>query len=143
MRLVIDTNIVISGLLWNGPPRRLIEMAIAERIALYSSPTLIDELAHTLSYRKFAKRLALFEVSIATWVARYQALVTVVTPLQVPAVIANDPDDDHVLACAVTARAHLIASGDGDLHELGSQYQGIRIVTPAQAVRIIEAIPPH
>ena len=58
LRLVLDTNIVVAGLLWNGPPRRLIELAIeGEPIKLFSSPVLLNELAHTLGYSKFDKRI--------------------------------------------------------------------------------------
>ena len=59
-------------------------------------------------------------------------------PVNVPRVIANDADDDHVLACALAGNADLIVSGDKHLHSLGGEYQGIRIVTPVEAVRIIE-----
>ena len=70
--------------------------------------------------------------------AHYSALVTLVVPQQVPRVIAKDADDDQVLACAVTARAHLIVSGDQHLHSLGGNYQGVRIVTPAEAAGLLE-----
>ncbi|MGH8478790.1 MAG: PIN domain-containing protein, partial [Gammaproteobacteria bacterium] len=50
-----------------------------------------------------------------------------------------DPDDDHVLTCAVAGQADLIVSGDRHLHSLGGEYHGIRIVRPAEAVRFIEA----
>lgn len=140
MRLVLDTNVVVAGLLWSGQPRRLLELAMDEAVALVSSPALVAELLHTLQYPKFAKRMAAFETTPHALLARYSALVSVVTPQQVPRVIANDADDDEVLACAVTARAHLIASGDKHLHSLGGKYQGIRIVTPAEAVRIVETV---
>lgn len=51
LRLVLDTNVVVAGLLWNGPPRRLIEMAIeGEAVELFSSAVLLEELVHTLGY---------------------------------------------------------------------------------------------
>ena len=58
-------------------------------------------------------------------------------PTQVPHVIENDADDDQVLACAVASQANLIVSGDKHLHSLGGKYQGIPIVTPAQAIQQI------
>lgn len=48
LRLVLDTNVVVAGLLWNGPPRHLLEAAIAGEVELFSSAVLLDELAHTL-----------------------------------------------------------------------------------------------
>jgi len=120
---------VVAGLLWNGPPRRLIEAAIDGQVELYSSPALLDELAHTLGYAKFASRLEGFGTSFAALVAQYTALVTLVTPASVPRVVANDADDDHVIAAAVASRAGLIVTGDRKhLLPIGS-HQGIAIVT--------------
>ena len=56
--------------------------------------------------------------------------------------VAQDADDDHVLACAVEARAHFIASGDQHLHSLGGSYQSVRIVTPAEAAALLQAVQP-
>ncbi|MFN8994964.1 MAG: putative toxin-antitoxin system toxin component, PIN family [Pseudomonadota bacterium] len=140
LRLVLDTNIVVAGLLWNGPPRRLLEAAIAGEVELYSSPVLLDELAHTLAYSKFDKRIDSFGTSIAALVAQYTALVSLVAPASVPRVVANDADDDHVIAAAVAARAELIVTGDRKhLLPIGS-HQGIAIVTAREVVDRVEAI---
>ncbi len=61
-----------------------------------------------------------------------------VQPRSIQRVVANDPDDDQVIAAAVAARANLIVSGDRHLHSLGGNYNGIRIVTPAQAVQLFD-----
>jgi uncharacterized protein len=139
LRLVLDTNIVVAGLLWNGPPRQLLEAAIAGEVELYSSPVLLDELAHTLGYSKFDKRIDGFGTTIATLVAQYTALVSLVMPSSVPRVVANDADDDHVIAAAVAARAALIVTGDRKhLLPIGS-HQGIAIVTAREIVQRIGA----
>jgi uncharacterized protein len=140
LRLVLDTNIVVAGLLWNGPPRRLIEWAIeGEVVELFSSPVLLDELAHTLGYPKFSARIESFGTSIAALVAQYAALVSLAMPTSVPRVVANDADDDHVIAAAVAARAELIVTGDRKhLLPIGS-HQGIAIVTAREVVDRVEA----
>lgn len=94
LRLVLDTNVVVAGLLWSGPPRRLIDLAIeGEAVELFSSPALLDELTHTLGYSKFTARIQSFGTSIAALVAQYSALVLLVMPLSVPRVVAGDADD--------------------------------------------------
>ena len=139
LRLVLDTNVVVAGFLWNGPPRRLIELAIDGQVELYSSPVLLDELAHTLGYSKFAARIDSFGTSIAALVAHYTALVTLVAPASVPRIVANDADDDHVIAAAVAARAELIVTGDRKhLLPIGS-HQGIAIVTAREVLDRLEA----
>lgn len=142
MRLVLDTNIVVAALLWSGPPRRLLDMAVDSNVEFFSSPVLIEELAHTLSYAKFSDRINGFGTSVDALVARYAALVSLVTPAAVPRVVANDPDDDHVIAAAVTAQAGLIVSGDRKhLLPIGS-YEGIGIVTAVQALATL-GVPPR
>ena len=51
--------------------------------------------------------------------------------------MVRDPDDEQVIAAAVEAHADAIVTGDKDLHALGTEYQGIAILTPAQAVQLI------
>jgi putative PIN family toxin of toxin-antitoxin system len=138
LRLVLDTNVVVSGLLWGGHSRRLLELALDNTITLCSSPVLVEELAQTLRYTKLAKRIAALQTTPQALVAYYSAMVTLVTPQQVPRVVAPDADDDQVLACALEARAHLLASGDQHLHSLGGNYQGVRIVTPAEAAELLQ-----
>lgn len=134
LRLVLDTNVVVAGLLWSGPPRRLLEAAVQGEIELFSSAVLLDELAHTLGYATFTARIEAFGSTIAALVAQYTALVSLVAPASVPRVVANDADDDHVIAAAVAARAELIVTGDRKhLLPIGS-HQGIAIVTAREVV---------
>ncbi len=142
LRLVLDTNVVVAGLLWNGPPRRLIELAIkGEAVELFSSATLLDELVHALAYAKFSARIENFGTSIAALVTHYTALVSLVMPASVPRVVVHDADDDHVIAAAVAARAELIVTGDRKhLLPIGT-HQGIAIVTAREVVDRIEARP--
>ena len=140
LRLVLDTNVVVAGLLWNGPPRRLIELAIeGDTVELFSSAVRLDELAHTLGYSKFSARIATFGTSIAALVAQYMALVSLVAPVSVPHVVVNDADGDHVIAAAVAARAELIVTGDRKhLLPIGS-HQDIAIVTAHEVLDRLDA----
>ena len=139
LRLVLDTNIVVAGLLWNGPARRLLEAAIEGEVELFSSVLLLDELAHSLGYPKFAARIESSGTSIAALMAQYTALASLVLPASVPRVVANDADDDHVIAAAVAARAELIVTGDRKhLLPIGS-HEGIAIVTAREIVDRLDA----
>ena len=111
-----------------------------DAIGLYSSPVLVDELSQTLNYAKLTKRVAALQTTAQALVDHYSALITLVVPKHVPPVITRDADDDQVLACAVEAHAHLIATGDQHLHGLGGLYQGVRILTPAETVALLNAL---
>ena len=135
MRLVLDTNIVASGLLWNGVPAQLVDAARADKIEIFTSRVLLAELTRILCRAKCANVIAASGLSLDELVLSYAELATLVTPEPIPATVLNDPDDDHVLACALAAKADLIVSGDRDLLTLKS-FREIPIVTAAEAVRI-------
>lgn len=137
MRLVLDTNTVISALLWKGNEHALLtEAREREDIALYASPKLLAELADVISRNKFARAVTASGLPPDHLMSRYLDAVRVVAPADIPSVVLADPDDDHVLACALAAQADLIVSGDPDLLNLKS-YQGIPIVGTTEALRRI------
>lgn len=139
MRLVLDTNIVASGLFWGGHPAALLDAAQLGEIEIFTSRPLLAELSNILIRRKFVKVIAASGLSIEDLVLGYAELAMVVAPARIAPTIKADSDDDQVLACALAAQTDLIVSGDRHLHTLGGQYQGIRIVRPAEAVAILEA----
>ena len=132
-RLVLDANVLISGLLWTGTPNAILAAADAGRAVLVVSPSIIDEVRGVLGRPKLARRIAELGTSIDELMASLVAVVELIEQPVVEPVIAADPDDDHVIACAVTGDARSIVSGDGHLLAL-RRYQRIPIRTPAQAL---------
>ena len=112
MRIVADTNTVISGLLYGGFPQEIINAAREKRITLYSSVTLIAELAEVIVREKFARQIRAARVSAPEVVADYAQLARIVVPAEIRPAVPGDPDDDEVLACALAAGAELIVSRD-------------------------------
>ncbi|HSV46889.1 MAG TPA: putative toxin-antitoxin system toxin component, PIN family [Ramlibacter sp.] len=138
MRLVLDTNTALSGLLWGGLPGRLLDAAQARQIELTSSAALLAELQGVLRREKFAKQLAKRGLTVADVFDGYAALVTMVHPAAITPTILRDPADDQVLAAALAARADMIVSGDAHLLNLKS-FQAIEIATAAVALERIGA----
>lgn len=138
MRVVLDTNTLVSAVISpGGPPRRLLDGARAQAFELCSSATPLAELLDLLSREKFAARLAQAGITPQGVVGELRHMATMATPQVVPRVIEHDADDDHVLACALAGQTDSIVSGDKHLLGLDGQYQGIRIVAPAEAVELI------
>lgn len=135
MRLVLDTNVVASAILWGGSPRLLLQAAREKRIALYTSTPMLAELSDILARRKFARKIAASLLTIEQLVDGYAQLATLVRP---PALtgIAPDADDDVVIATALAAKADLLVTGDKPLLSVGS-YQGVRIARVMETIQLI------
>ena len=136
LRLVADTNTVVSALLWHGAPHRLFGAIQSEELSFYASRALLDELADVLPRRKLARAVQASGKSASALVAEYQGLVQLVQPRVLPRPVGRDPDDEAVIACALAARADLIVSGDQDLLVL-KIYRRIRILSAAEALELI------
>ena len=134
MRVVTDTNVIVSALLWVGVPHNILVAAEESHLTLCVSPVLLQELLGVLERPKFAQRLRDLRISAAELTAGYARLTHVVLPQRVPRIVATDAADDEVLACALAARAKYIISGDSDLLRLRS-YRQIPILSPAIFVR--------
>ena len=129
MRVVFDTNIVVSGILSaKGASRALLDFARHGQIELISSLTLLDEMEDVLG--RFMPRAAAIEIRDAV-----QEFASLVDPVNVPTV-TRDPDDDHVLAAALDGRAAYVITRDRDLLDL-ERYEGIEILQPAPALAAI------
>ena len=138
LRLVADTNVVVSALLWHGAPHRLFGAIQTEELSFYASRTLLAELADVLPRRKLARAVHASGKSASALVADYRGLVQLVEPRMLRRPASRDLDDDAVIACALAARADLIVSGDQDLLVLET-YRGIRIVNASSALSVIAA----
>ncbi len=124
-RIVADTNVLVSGLLFEGPPRRFLDLAVTGRIELAISPAMVEELQGVLSRARFG----LTPQQVTMIVAQVVQTAIVVKPGRRIDICAEDPDDNMILECAVEARAVAIVSGDRHLVKLAS-FEGIRIVRP-------------
>lgn len=136
MRLVLDTNVVISGLLWRGPSARLIDLVVEQAVTICVNPFLADEVAEKLNMPKFASRIAASGMTPERLCGQYLALCEHVPMLAITRT-CRDADDDNVLAAALAAGAHLLVSGDSDLRVL-REFEGIPIVNATEALARLE-----
>jgi len=135
-RLVVDTNVVVSALLWKGKPGQLLGKAESGEVRLYTSRTLLDELLDTLERPKLTKRVGLTGLDVTEMIASYRRVATVKRPKSLDQAFSRDPDDDHVIACALAARADFLVTGDDDLLSLET-VEALRIVSPAELLNIL------
>jgi putative PIN family toxin of toxin-antitoxin system len=141
MRLVLDTNVVVSGLLWDGLPSQLVRAGRDESIELFTSAWLIAELSHTLSYPRLGKKIDASGFSVGQLVNMYSRFAVVVEPTPVPR-LAPDLDDDVVIGTAIAAKADFIVTGDKPLLSV-QIFAGGRIISVREALDAIGGNLPH
>lgn len=134
MRVVADTNVMVSAMLWIGTPHTILMAAEDARLTLCVSPALLQELEGVLQRPKFSLRLRELQIRPTELTAGYARIAHVVLPRHVIHLITTDPADNQVLACALTAHAKYIVSGDSDLLRLRS-YKRLSILSPSAFVR--------
>lgn len=135
VRAVIDTNVLLSALLWRGTPHRLIEQVRAGTLTLITSPVLLGELDEVVRRPKFQAVLARSRTDPERLLGELRRLAEIVDAPRLPVQVSRDLDDDVVLALAVASQADVIVSGDADLLVVRA-YAGIPIVTPAEMFKL-------
>lgn len=133
VRVILDTNVLLAGLLWRGPPHVLLELARRGTLRLISSSALLTELVEVIQRPKFDAILARSGTSRDHLPQELQQLVEVIEPHPLREPVCRDPDDDQILALAIAGQVDLIVSGDDDLLSLAS-FEEIPIIAPADAV---------
>lgn len=133
MRVVLDTNVLISALMFGGKPREILQKAIRGELRLCLSEEILSELGEVLQRPKFG-----FSVTMVNQILSELAAITeLVVPSKEISQIKVDPADDRVLECAIEARADYVVSGDNHLLDLG-KYSSIRIVSPHEFLVLAE-----
>jgi putative PIN family toxin of toxin-antitoxin system len=124
VRILLDTNVLIAAFIARGSCHELLEYCI-RRHTLVTSDFILDELRETL-IRKFKRTSETAEE--AGTLLRSQMEVVVPAPLETP--VCRDPDDDSILAAAVTGNCELIITGDKDLLVL-REFGDVEILSPS------------
>jgi putative PIN family toxin of toxin-antitoxin system len=125
MRIVLDTNVLISGIYFSGPPGRILAAWRSGKLQLAVSIEILEE------YLNVAERLASrysgveYEGILGLIIQNAQ----LVQGADLPEPVSEDPDDDKFLACALASNTRIIVSGDSDLLKV-SGYADIRVLTP-------------
>jgi uncharacterized protein len=125
VRVILDTNVLVSGIFFGGPPARILEAWRDRRIRLVISRAILDE------YEEVAAELARKHqgVDIREILRLVLLSAEFFVPPDLPEAICADPDDDKFIACAVVSGVAVIVSGDRGLLRVDG-FAGVRVVTP-------------
>jgi putative PIN family toxin of toxin-antitoxin system len=123
MRIVLDTNVLISGIFWKGIPYKILKLWVNGQIEIVATNKIINE------YFEVLKRIDKSGEIAKKW--RELILKNVIIVKDKGNIrISRDPDDDIFISCALSANANYIVSGDNDLLTL-KEIEGIKIISPA------------
>ncbi|MBQ9443204.1 MAG: putative toxin-antitoxin system toxin component, PIN family [Parasporobacterium sp.] len=126
MKIVIDTNVVISGTFFGGAPRRVIESVGKNGIHACATPEIIEEYEEIVEEMIDRKQGHIRRDVLAPFIAGLE-LIAPKTKVEV----SRDPDDDKFIGCALDAKALYIVSGDKDLLDIG-RYENVEMITAAE-----------
>lgn len=137
IRAVLDTNVLVSALLFTGPPSQLVPAWQAGRLCPVVSAGILEEYLRVLAYPKFkltnSEIHSLIEGEVLPFVETVRA-----KPISVPAL--RDPDDMKFLACARTAGVRWLVSGDDDLLSL-HKVESVEIVSVTTFLQYLKRKP--
>ena len=127
MKVVVDTNVLVSGVFFGGMPSKILEAWRDKGIDVVVSPDILEE------YRRVGEHLEtqFTDVSLAPFLAILVMNAEIIEPPDLPEQVSRDSDDDKFIACALAGGCHVIISGDKDLLSI-SGYRGVKVVTPRE-----------
>lgn len=130
MRVVIDTNVFVSGLMLPASvPRRILAAAIVGGFELVLCEAIVEEISAALRYPKVRERIALSDDELDRYVQALRFMADMVDPSRVVVQVPGDRNDNVILATLVVAKADWLITGDAALLALADQYP---IITPAE-----------
>jgi putative PIN family toxin of toxin-antitoxin system len=133
MRIVVDTNVVASAVLFGGKPGALIRFILTHAVSAVATQEIIAEYQSTIDslFQKYNGRELFFSAD-----SIYSAMEII--PAQTRVDVCRDPDDNKFISCAIDGQCYYIVSGDKDLLTL-KEYSNVKIVTVAEFFELVKA----
>ena len=135
MKIVLDSNVFISGIFWKGFPNEIIKLAEKGKLEIFTTNEILEELFGVLKREKFKHLFEEGKTNINEVSEKVLELVKICEHIKGIRIIKEDPSDDKFLACAISCQASFIVSGDKHLLKL-KKFQGILIVSPREFLKL-------
>jgi putative PIN family toxin of toxin-antitoxin system len=134
LRVVLDTNVLVSGLIMLGKPRELLTIISRRKVTLVLSQEILNEFSKVMRRNKFAEYAE--EEQVERFVEDIESIAELIE-LKSPVKAAEDPKDNIVISTAIDGEADIIVSGDHHLLCL-KKFRGIRILSVEEAVQMLK-----
>lgn len=137
MRVVLDTNVLISTLLWKGRLAPIYHLINERKIVPCFSRTTFNELIRVAKYPHIVAKTKKEKINLEEIIEILLSNSIIAQPREILNIIKEDPFDNNFLACATSCRASFIVSGDKHLLKL-RDFQAIPIVSPKEFLKIMK-----
>lgn len=131
-RIVVDSNVWVSALVFGGAPRAVFEQALRQGTAIVVSEAILAEVRRTL-HSKFPDFVDDFEALLVA----LSGIVRVVPLGEITVHASRDPDDDVIIETAITGSASMVISGDKDLLSL-KKFRSVAFITPSEYIALVD-----
>jgi uncharacterized protein len=131
MKIVLDTNVLVSATFWNGDSEKIIQKVENKEIELILSKEILDEFDAVLNYKDIQDKIKNKNLELKRTVEKITILCAIIEPKQKLNIIIDDPTDNKFLECAIEGKADFIVSKDKHLLKI-KEYQGIKTITPEE-----------
>jgi len=132
MKIVPDSNTIISGFLFRGNESKLFELTETGKITVFVSEEILEEVMRVIGRSKFGLTVQEREETMS----RLLNLSTVIKPTKKIQVVKEDPTDNKFIECAAEAKAQYIVSGDKHLLKIHT-YRNIKIVKTKELLTLL------
>lgn len=139
LRVVVDTNVLISGLfgIKNSPSSQILKAIRSQKIILVTSPTILEEVSEVISRKRITKLTKMHKKERKNFIDELIERSEVTAGKQLLKIVGRDIKDDKFLACAYEAKTDYLVTGDHDLLIL-KEYKGVKIMKPRGFIDLLE-----
>jgi len=136
MRVVLDTNVLVSGTFWRGDSAEIIDKISSKELELIISKEIIEEYEEVIVRDEIMDKIENKSLILNESVRKIINSSTIVEPSQRFEAVKDDPKDNKILECAVEGEADYIISQDNHLLSL-KEFMGVKIINPEEFLNIL------
>ena len=135
LRVTLDTNVLMSGILWDGEASKLLRLVEEKKIQCFVSIEILAEYDRVIRSSEIMDKVCDYDIRIKSAVIKIIEICSIVEPKTKILAIKEDPDDDKILECAIEAKVDYIITYVQHILKL-KEFSGIKIVSPSEFLRL-------
>ncbi|MBI5227726.1 putative toxin-antitoxin system toxin component, PIN family [Candidatus Micrarchaeota archaeon] len=138
MKVVLDTNVLISGTFWSGEAFSILQFLEQKKFQCFLSQEILNEYNKVLRSDEIIEKVEEKHLAIKSSAIKAIELVQIVTPKRKIAAVKDDPDDNKIIECAVEAKVDFIVTYDSHHLLKLKEFEGIKIISPSEFLKMLK-----